>query len=114
VRAWLAISLLLPLPSCDLFYPENSFTITETDSPIKSATLDICDREYPLLNVGGEFQTSARFPEDCEINLRVIMVDGDEVMCRIGYASSVVTAPWLLWVKNRRCGGAMTLTIRKI
>jgi hypothetical protein len=105
MRIIAAISLtgLVLLGGCDYLTAKATFQISSADRPVKSATLELCERSFPLAVQGSQWGVSIRVPGDCHGGVTATMADGTSVFCGIGYTTHGVGETWLFDIQKGSC-----------
>ena len=105
MRIIAAISLtgLVLLGGCDYLTAKSAFQISSADRPVKSATLELCERSFLLAVQGSQWGVSIRVPGDCNGGVTATMADGTSVFCEIGYTTHGLRETWLFDIQKDSC-----------
>ena len=105
MKGSVAISRLCVLLSsgCSLLEPQSTFEISSFDRPVKSASLKLCQQNFPLVDKAGRWQTTIGIPGDCDGGVSVVMSDGKHIFCPIGYVTVGEGSIWHFAIKGDEC-----------
>jgi len=99
---------VLMLCGCSLLEPRSTFQITSVDRSIKSASLKLCKRTFPLSYMDSRWQSTIHVPGDCDGGVTTVMSDGRIVFCPVGYVTGGERSNWRFTIKGDVCQSSVT------